>query len=81
MTKINFKPKNKHFLIRTKEKTERGIYLPESAINSILESLSDTPQLVECLGDDCTYVKEGEYVLIEPHPVTTVKIDGELFIS
>jgi len=68
----NLEIRPKYILIKPKKKTESGIYIPENA-----EAIMNEPQLVIHAGKDLEFVKEGDYVIIEPHALKSMTVNDE----
>ena len=75
--KINFEPKPKHFLIAAEgtTKTAGGIIIPESAADAVGAVLFSRPQQVLCPSTSCEFVKEGDWIILEPSPVDLIEVD------
>jgi len=71
----NLTIKSKHFLIKPKEKTKGGIFIPENA-DAIVDSIMNEPQLVVHTGPEMDFVADGDYVIIESHQIRPMKVDG-----
>lgn len=75
--KINFLPKPKHFLIAAEgtTKTAGGIFIPETAADAVGAVLFSRPQQVLAPNPDCEFLKEGDWIMLEPSPVDLIEVD------